>query len=234
MKRFPANPEGTQAHYHLADSYRRLADQEWRTPTRPTRVRPGKDRTHHLELHKVYLTNAKDQFLELADLLDKPEGKGLLTLEEQVQVPFQAADCLFDLGDYAAALTAYRILADRYPDRLEGLNALGGMVRCYSAVGDTANMQQRLTRSTPCCRRCRSWCRTSGRNGSRWRGSRLAHRDAGREGHEGRVRKTSGLAFHTPRIPHPASCISRLSAVYYRWLMTRSAKSELEAPAFSP
>ena len=41
-------------------------------------------------------------------LLDKPEGQGLLTLEEQVQVPFLAADCLFDLGEYATALAAYR------------------------------------------------------------------------------------------------------------------------------
>ena len=41
--------------------------------------------------------------------MDGPEGKGLLTLEEQVQVPFLAADCLFDLGDYDTALMAYKI-----------------------------------------------------------------------------------------------------------------------------
>ena len=86
----------------------------------------------------------RDEFLALAADLDGPDGKGLLTLEEQVQVPFQAADCLFDLGDYDTALTAYKTLAERYPGRLEGLNALGGMVRCYSALGDTTNMRQRL------------------------------------------------------------------------------------------
>lgn len=68
-----------------------------------------------MKLHREYLTNASNEFLDLAKLLDTPEGKGLLTLEEQVQVPFQAADCLFDLGDYDTALMAYKILAERCP-----------------------------------------------------------------------------------------------------------------------
>ena len=54
-------------------------------------------------------------------------------------MPFLAADCQFDMGDYDTARRPYQVLAERYPDRLEGLNALGGMVRCYSALGDTAN-----------------------------------------------------------------------------------------------
>ena len=150
VKRFPANPEGTRALYHLADSYRRLADQEMADANASDPSLGPEKRKHHLDLHRVYLTNAKDQFLELAATLDGPDGKGLvhgadgLKLEEQVQVPFLAADCLFDLGDYDTALMAYQILAERYPGRLEGLNALGGMVRCHSALGDTAHMQQRL------------------------------------------------------------------------------------------
>ena len=144
VKRFPTNPEGTRAHFHLADSYRRLADLQMADATAADAT-VGKDkRDHALQMHRVYLTNAKDQFLELAAVLDGPDGKGLLTLEEQVQVPFMAADCLFDLGDYDTALMAYKILAERYPGRLEGLNALGGMVRCYSALGDMTNMRQRL------------------------------------------------------------------------------------------
>lgn len=79
-------------------------------------------------------------------MLDSAEGQNLLTQEERVQVPFLAADCRFDLGEYPTALAAYEGLAQRYNNRLEGLNALGGMVRCYSALGDAEKMQGCLKR----------------------------------------------------------------------------------------
>ena len=96
--------------------------------------------------YREHLVHAAGEFEVLADLLDKPEGKDLLTPEERVQVPFLAADCHFDQGDYSGALAAYERLATRYAERLEGLNALGGMVRCYSALGDTEKMEQALGR----------------------------------------------------------------------------------------
>ena len=143
VKHFPANPEATRAHYQLADSYRQLADQ-----THLDAKLDGDDankgeetRQHALDEHLVNLTNAKDEFQKLADLLDQPEGQGLLKMEEQVQVPFHYADCLFDLGEYANALQAYQTLAGRYDGRLESLNALSGMVRCNAALGDGGKMQ---------------------------------------------------------------------------------------------
>ncbi|HVS37148.1 MAG TPA: tetratricopeptide repeat protein [Gemmataceae bacterium] len=142
---FPQTPDGTRAHFELADSYRHVAEQQL-ADANAADIKVAKDK-RDLALTEYHrnLVNASREFVSLADLLDKPEGKGLLPLEEQVQVPFLAADCLFDQGEYNTSLDAYRILADRYPGRLEGLNALGGMVRCYSAMGDTVNMQQRLT-----------------------------------------------------------------------------------------
>ena len=102
-------------------------------------------RDQALKLHRMYLTTAAKEFLELAVLMDKPEGQDLLKLEERIQVPVLAADCLFDLGKYDDARNAYQVLAERFgPDRLERLNALGGLVRCYAAVGDTAAVQKRL------------------------------------------------------------------------------------------
>ncbi len=103
------------------------------------------------------LTSAQIQVEALTDLCKALEQK-IHELEKDIEkgkrddkpaAPADAtksADGLFDSGDYDAALKAYRILADRYPDRLEGLNALGGMVRCYSALGDTANKHQCLTK----------------------------------------------------------------------------------------
>ena len=118
VKHFPANPEATRAHYQLADSYRQLADQRHLDEKLDGDAAKGADtRAHALEEHLVNLTNAKDEFQKLAELLDKPEGQGLLKLEQQVQVPFRYADCLFDLGEYANALQAYQTLADRYAGR---------------------------------------------------------------------------------------------------------------------
>ena len=115
VKHFPANPEATRAHYQLADSYRQLADQHHLDEKLDGDAAKGADtRAHALEEHLVNLTNAKDEFQKLAELLDKPEGQGLLKLEQQVQVPFRYADCLFDLGEYANALQAYQTLATRY------------------------------------------------------------------------------------------------------------------------
>ncbi len=98
----------------------------------------GQKRKEYLD----YLVNATDEFEGLAKLLESPEGKDLLTPEERVQVPFLAADCHFDQGEYPAALAAYERLATRYADRLEGLNALGGMVRCYSAQEEWEKKQK--------------------------------------------------------------------------------------------
>ena len=77
------------AHYHLADSYRRLADQQLADANAADAAVGQAKREHALKMHRVYLTNARDEFLALAADLDGPDGKGLLTLEEQVQVPFR-------------------------------------------------------------------------------------------------------------------------------------------------
>jgi hypothetical protein len=141
--RFPANKEATRAHFQLADSYRRLAD-EANVEALSDGSQSKEKREQKLKEHNIYLTNAADEFLDLAALLDKPAGRDLLTLEERVQVPFLAADCLFDMGQYKHALMVYEAQAKRYTGRLEGLNALGGMVRCYAALEDKAKMQQCL------------------------------------------------------------------------------------------
>ena len=67
-----------RTHYQLADSYRQLADQ-----THLDAKLDGDDankgeetRQHALDEHLVNLTNAKDEFQKLADLLDQPEGRG--------------------------------------------------------------------------------------------------------------------------------------------------------------
>jgi TolA-binding protein len=145
VKHFPANAEATRAHYQLADSYRQLADQHHLDAQLDGGGAKGEaTRQHALDEHLVYLTNAKDEFQELAKLMDRPEGQGLLKMEEQVQVPFYYADCLYYLGEYTNALQAYQTLAGRYAGRLESLNAMGGMVRCYAGLREMEKMQQTM------------------------------------------------------------------------------------------
>ena len=144
--RFPADPATTRAHYQLADSYRRLADKTILSAAVADVAQSSDKIGQKRKEYHDYLVNATDEFEGLAKLLETPEGKDLLTPEERVQVPFLAADCHFDQGEYPVALAAYGRLAARYADRLEGLNALGGMVRCYSALGDAEKMEQTLAR----------------------------------------------------------------------------------------
>jgi hypothetical protein len=145
VKHFPANAEATHAHYQLADSYRQLADQPHLDAKLDGDGGKGEDtRQHALDEHLVNLTNAKDEFQKLAELLDQPEGKGLLKTEEQVLVPFYYADCLFYLGEYANAFQAYQTLAGRYAGKPQSLNALGGMVRCDRALDETEKMQKTI------------------------------------------------------------------------------------------
>jgi len=61
-------------------------------------------------------------------------------------VPFITAKCWFNLGEgeYDKALAIYLRLIARYPEQLEGLEALGGAVQCFAAKGQLADVQQRL------------------------------------------------------------------------------------------
>jgi tetratricopeptide (TPR) repeat protein len=141
--RFPSNPEVTRARFQLADSYRLLATQE--EMTRTARERMSQETRRHFEdEHQRWLEKAATAFLELADFLEKPEARGHLSPELEAEVPFIAARCLFNLGRYEMALTTYQRLAEQCRGKPESLAALGGMVSCYSVMGDAEKMLQYL------------------------------------------------------------------------------------------
>jgi tetratricopeptide (TPR) repeat protein len=143
LGRYPRNPEATRAKYQLADSYRRLADQEHKTYLIDTKMDPN-TRDHFLKEHQRWLQKAADEFAELAEFLQKPEARGHLSVEEQVEVPFIAADCLFNLGSYEKALARYEALAQQYAGRAAGLRALGGSARIYTSRGQWDKVWERL------------------------------------------------------------------------------------------
>jgi tetratricopeptide (TPR) repeat protein len=134
--RFKDNPGNTRARFQLATSYRRLADQSRLNAKLGGDPQGGEKVQEKLNEQQRYLHNAHDEFDRLARFLETPEGQAHLTPEERLLTAFEVADCSFDLGNYAQALKEYERLHRLYPNRVEGLEALGGMLRCHAAVGD--------------------------------------------------------------------------------------------------
>jgi len=67
-----------------------------------------------------------------------------LTESEKDQVFFLLADSLFNLGRYEDALYQYRNAQTRLTDPVQRLVALGGEVRCHSAMNQFTLMNSRL------------------------------------------------------------------------------------------
>lgn len=142
LGRFPANAEATRAHYQLAESYYILANQE------NQRILLGEYKNDEAKDHgrrqcRRLFQRAAEEYLELNRFLETPEAAGHLSADEAAQVPFLAAECKFNLGQYEDALTIYEKLAAKSKD-LDRLNALGGMVRCLSSLGRADKVRERL------------------------------------------------------------------------------------------
>jgi tetratricopeptide (TPR) repeat protein len=143
LGRFPPGPEGTRARYQLADSYRELANQEHKSYLMREPM-SNETRQHYLEEHRRWLTKAAEEFKKLAELLQKPETRGHLTPEEQDEVPFIAAECLFNLGKYDEALVEYEKLAEQYRGQPSALRALGKEAAIFTARQEWDQVRQRL------------------------------------------------------------------------------------------
>lgn len=143
LGRFKDNPEVTRARYQLADSYRQIAAQENQSFLLGENMSP-QTRQHFQKEHRRWLQKAADEFATLDRYLESPDGKDHLAGEQRAQVPFIAAKCWFNLGQYDKALEIYERLIGRYPAKVEGLDALGGAVSCHAALGQIDRVKQRL------------------------------------------------------------------------------------------
>jgi hypothetical protein len=139
----PASPDVTRAWYELAESYRQVANQAMQEHL-VGEYRTAEAAGHLKEEYRRWLQKAAEEYEELAAFLDKPESAGHLPEEDRLQVPFLAADCRFNLGEYDRALEIYDKLAPRYPNQPAGLNALGGAARCHFALGQPEKARRRL------------------------------------------------------------------------------------------
>jgi tetratricopeptide (TPR) repeat protein len=142
--KFKDNPEVTRARYQLADSYRQISSQENLQRFVMRANRSAEEEAHFKQEHVRWLKQAADEFAALDAYLATPSGKDHLTREQRTQVPFITAKCWFNLGQYDKALHVYERLIDRYPEQIEGLDALGGAVSCHAALGQIDKIRQRL------------------------------------------------------------------------------------------
>ncbi len=148
--------EATKARFQLAESCRQLADQEQKKLLEEPAKTP-EESEHIKKEHIRWLLKSADEYYELARFLDAPESAGQLTEEERIQIPFLAAICRFNLGEYDTALDIYDHLATRFvkpapetPTTLAAryaqyrLEALAGVVRCHAALGRGEQVRKRL------------------------------------------------------------------------------------------
>jgi tetratricopeptide (TPR) repeat protein len=143
LGQFPENPDHTRAKYQLADSYRQLAADAKRDELLGDS--PNPEYVKHLrEKHHNFLEKAATEFQELAGFLETPGSAGHLTPDERRDVPFTAAQCRFDLGQYAEALAIYdRLIAANVSPEVT-LQALGFAARCHLGMHQEEKMHERL------------------------------------------------------------------------------------------
>jgi tetratricopeptide (TPR) repeat protein len=141
--KFKDNPEVTRARYQLADSYRQIAINQSQSLLVDQSM-STESRAHHQAQQRTWLQKAADKFAALDAYLVTEAGKDQLSPKQRADVPVLAAKCWFGLGEYDKAMAINDRLIARYPERLEGLEALGAAVQCHAARGQLEKVRQRL------------------------------------------------------------------------------------------
>ncbi|MGH7172874.1 MAG: tetratricopeptide repeat protein [Gemmataceae bacterium] len=138
-------PEAVRARYQLADSYRQLAGNNqinYSARALDETTSPESEK-HHREVNRRSWTRAAEEFAKLEELIPKPELATLLSLKQQVEIPFFAAECYFNLGEYKKALEKYEGLVAKWGKRQQALRAMGETIKCFAAMKDSQQIQQR-------------------------------------------------------------------------------------------
>jgi tetratricopeptide (TPR) repeat protein len=140
----PTTPEATQARWQLADSYRMLASEEKQNELLGGDSISAQARLHFQNEHKRWMKLAVEEFQELSTLVKKPEGRGHLSRDKEMELPFIVARCRYNLGEYKEALKMYEGLTREYRNQPLSLEAMGHMVSCHAALGDAGHMREVL------------------------------------------------------------------------------------------
>ncbi len=143
LERFGKNNQAVRARLQLGEAYRQLANQEQQNFILGEKT-TDETKTHYQAEHRKWLQKSADTYQDLEQLADSPLGITQLSEEERLLIPLLAAECKFNMGQYEAAMLIYTRLAAKTRGKKEMLHALGGMVRCHSALGQFDLVAQRL------------------------------------------------------------------------------------------
>lgn len=145
LDHFAVTPESVRARYQLADSYRQLVAHNMvnRSAFSVNDKTNPEAFEHFLEVSKRSWTRAAEEFIKLEELIKNTELTALLSLKQQVEIPFHIAECYFNLGEYEKALHKYEELAKQWDKRQHALRALGETIKCFASMGDFEQLRQR-------------------------------------------------------------------------------------------
>jgi lipopolysaccharide biosynthesis regulator YciM len=148
LSRFPGNPQSPGARKHLADCYRRLASQEDQNLRSGLYLTP-EAQLHYRDQRRRWMQKAEANYHKLVDDLASMRSGGKLSTEDELilrDAGFALADCHFELGDYSGAARLYEDIVGRYPDRVEALEALKQITRCYWVERDSKKAAETVER----------------------------------------------------------------------------------------
>jgi tetratricopeptide (TPR) repeat protein len=148
LSRFPGNPESPSARKHLADCYRQLASLEDRNLRSGLYLTP-EAQLHYRDQRRLWMQKAEANYHKLVDDLAPLRIAGKLSAPDESilrDASFAVAECHFELGDYSGAARLYEDIVGRYPDRVEALEALKQITRCYWVERDVKKAIQTVER----------------------------------------------------------------------------------------
>jgi TolA-binding protein len=131
VKRYPDLPETIEARYLLADSYCRLA---YAMQDELNKDVAGSSRATKTKQIRGDFDKALEQYHLLQQKLESRRGVAEMSPSENAMLRnsfFAVGDVLYTEGEYAAALKAYSLAANRYQNRPEVLDAYVQMANCY-------------------------------------------------------------------------------------------------------
>ncbi len=142
LDQLAVSPETVRARFQLADSHRLLAAQNQVNRTVAEKMNP-EAQDHYLQVNRASWNRAAEEFAKVEAQIADADKASLLSVKQQVDVPFRVAECYFNLGEYEKALRKYEALAEKQGAGTLALRAMSDSIRCYYALGDAKQLVKR-------------------------------------------------------------------------------------------
>ncbi len=145
LNRFPGSPRQLAVRYQLAECFRRLAAQEEKVAQAAT-VLPHEPQNQLPQQRRRWLQSAVANYQKIIEDLSARAASGPLPTSDETTLRLAlnaAAECHFDQGQFAEAISYYEELAVRYRNQPEVLKALKQAVRCYWILAGSSEEAQR-------------------------------------------------------------------------------------------